>query len=101
MKGRAKPKAGPRYVLRLYVAGDRSTSVRAIANVKAVCEEHLRGRCTLEVIDLYLQPHLVHDELIVAVPILIKLQPPPLKRMIGDLSDKESVLRGLDIVVKR
>jgi len=86
-----------RYVLRLYVTGTTPKSVRAIANIKHICEGHLRGRYELEVIDIYQQPSLATGEQIVAVPTLIKKLPPPLRRLIGDLSDTEHVLLGLDI----
>lgn len=93
----AQPKAEPSYVLRLYVAGQSPKSVHAIANLKKICEEHLQGRYTLEVIDLYQQPQLAHGEQIIALPTLIRKLPPPLRRIIGDMSDTERVLVGLDI----
>jgi circadian clock protein KaiB len=86
-----------RYVLRLYVAGQTANSVRAIANIKRICEEHLDANYTLEVIDLYQQPQLAKGEQIVAVPTLIKKLPPPLRRLVGDMSDTARVLVGLDI----
>jgi circadian clock protein KaiB len=87
-----------RYVLRLYVTGMTPRSVRAIANIKQICEEHLQGRYDLEVIDIYQRPSLVAGEQIIAVPTLIKKLPLPLRRMIGDLSDTERVLFGLDLI---
>ena len=95
----AKPD-GPRYELRLYVAGTTPRSARAIANIKEICGEHLRGRYTLQVIDLYQQPMLADGDQIVAVPTLIKKLPVPLRRIIGDLSDREQVLIGLDLKPK-
>ena len=92
----AKP-AKPRYELRLYVAGMTPRSTLAIANIKEICEEHLKGRYTIEVIDLYLQPVLAEGDQIIALPTLIKKLPPPLRRIIGDLSDRERVLIGLDL----
>ena len=89
-----------RYILRLYVAGQSPNSVRAIANIKAICAENLDGRYTLEVIDLYQQPQLAKDHQIVAVPTLIRKLPPPLRRIIGDLSNTERVLVGLDLLAK-
>jgi circadian clock protein KaiB len=86
-----------RYILKLYVAGQSPKSVNAIANIKKICEENLQGRYELEVIDLYLRPQLAQGDQIVAVPTLIKKLPPPLRRIIGDLSDTERVLVGLDI----
>ena len=86
-----------RYVLRLYVTGATPQSVRAIANVKQICEEHLQGRYKLEVIDLYQQPQLAQGEQIIAAPTLIKKLPLPLRRIIGDMSKTERVLVGLDL----
>jgi circadian clock protein KaiB len=97
-KGRAE---GERYVLRLYVAGVRPRSVLAIENVKKICEEHLRGRYELQVIDIYQQPVLAKGDQIIAVPTLIKKLPAPLRSLIGDLSDVERVLVGLDLRPRR
>ena len=93
----AKP---PRYLLTLYVAGQSPKSVNAIANLKAICEEHLQGRYELDVIDLYQQPQLAMGEQIIALPMLIKRLPPPLQRIIGDLSNTERVLVGLNLRAK-
>ncbi len=84
-------------VLRLYVAGTSSRSARAIQNAKQICDEHLAGRYELEVIDIFQQPHRAKDDQILAVPTLIKRLPAPLKRFIGDLSDRDVVLVGLDV----
>lgn len=89
-----------RYVLRLYVAGMTPRSARAIVNIKEICEEHLRGHYDLQVIDLYQQPVLATGDQIVAVPTLIRKLPPPLRRLIGDLADRERVLIGLDLKPK-
>lgn len=86
-----------KWVLRLYVAGSTPHSVRAIANIKKICEEHLKGRYDLEVIDLYMKPNLAKGEQIIAVPTLLKKLPLPIRRIIGDLSNIESVLIGLDL----
>lgn len=86
-----------RYILRLYVAGKSPKSVNAIANLKKICEENLPGRYELEVIDLYQQPQLAQGEQIIALPTLIRKLPPPLRRIIGDMSNTERVLVGLDI----
>ncbi len=86
-----------RYRLCLYVAGMTPRSSRAVANIKEICEEHLQGRYTLEVIDIYQQPALAMDDQIIAVPTLIKRLPLPLRRLIGDLSDRDRVLAGLDL----
>ena len=93
---RAKP-LRQRYALRLYVAGMTPRSLRAIANIKEICEEHLKGLYDLQVIDLYQQPVLAKGEQIIALPTLSKKLPPPLRRMIGDLADREQVLIGLDL----
>lgn len=85
------------YNLRLYVAGQTPKSVTAIANLKRICEEHLAGRYTVEVIDLMLKPQLAAGDQILAVPTLVRRLPPPIKRVIGNLSDMERVLVGLDI----
>ena len=86
-----------KYVLRLYVTGQTPKSVRAIANIKAICEEHLKGRYDLQVIDIYQRPALAQDEQILAAPTLIKKLPLPLRRLVGDLSKTEHVLLGLDL----
>lgn len=86
-----------KYILRLYVTGTTPQSVRAIANIKQICEEHLKGRYDLEVIDLYQQPNLASGEQIIAAPTLIKKLPLPLRRIIGDMSGTERVLVGLDL----
>jgi circadian clock protein KaiB len=86
------------YNLRLYVAGQTPKSLSAIANLKSICEEHLAGRYTVEVIDLLVSPQLAAGDQILAVPTLVRRLPPPIKRVIGNLSDTERVLVGLDIV---
>jgi circadian clock protein KaiB len=86
-----------RYLLRLYVAGQTPKSVDAITNIKIICEENLKGRYVLDVIDLYQQPQLAQGEQIIAVPTLIKKLPAPLRRIIGDMSNTERVLVGLDL----
>jgi len=85
------------YTLRLYVAGVTPRSQEAIRTVKAMCEEHLAGRYDLEVIDIYQQPTLAKDEQIIAAPTLIKKLPPPLRKIIGSMADKDKVLVGLDL----
>lgn len=84
-------------VLSLYVAGQTSKSIKAITNVKNICEEYLHGEYQLKVIDLYQQPQLAKGEQIIALPTLIKKVPPPLRRIIGDMSNLDGVLVGLDI----
>lgn len=85
------------YILKLYVTGMTPRSSQAIRSIKAICEEHLQGRYSLEVIDIYQQPVLARDEQIVATPTLVKKLPVPLRRFIGDLSNKERILYGLDL----
>jgi len=85
------------YVLTLYVTGATPRSLRAIENIREICEEHLQGRYELSVVDIYQQPSLAKGEQIVAAPTLIKKLPLPLRRIIGDLADTERVLYGLDL----
>ncbi len=85
------------YVLRLYVTGTTPRSTLAILNIKKICQEHLEGRYDLEVVDLYQQPLLAKGEQIIAAPTLIKSLPLPLRRFIGDMSDTERILVGLDL----
>ena len=85
------------YNLRLYVAGQTPKSITALANLKKICEEHLVGRYQIEVIDLLEHPQLAAGDQILAVPTLVRRLPEPLKRIIGNLSDMERVLVGLDL----
>lgn len=89
------------YTLRLYISGTTLQSVTALQNIKKICEEHLQGRYELEVIDIYQQTESVIAENIVAVPTLIKKLPLPLQKMIGNLSNTEKVLLGLNLVPKK
>ena len=93
----AQPPDPEKYVLHLYVTGMTPRSTQAIERVKAVCEGYLQGRYELEVIDIYQQPALAMREQIVATPTLIKKLPPPPRRMVGDLSNKERVLLALGL----
>lgn len=86
-----------KYILRLYVTGITPRSTKAIVNVKKICEEYLNGRYELEVIDIYQQPKLAKGEQIIAAPTLIKKLPLPLRRLIGDMSDTEKFLVGIDL----
>lgn len=86
-----------RYILRLYITGTTSRSILAITNLKKICEEYLEGRYELEVIDLYQKPSLAKGDQIIAAPTLIKKLPLPFRRIIGDMSNKEKVLLGLDL----
>jgi len=85
------------YNLRLYVAGQTPKSIAAVANLKRICEEHLAGKYKIEIVDLMANPALAQRHQIIAIPTLIRQLPEPLKRIIGDLSNAERVLVGLDI----
>jgi circadian clock protein KaiB len=85
------------YILKLYVTGITPQSILAIDNIKVICESHLKGRYSLEVIDLYKNPNLAKGEQIIAAPTLIKKLPLPLRRIIGNMSNTERVLVGLDL----
>ena len=87
-----------RYILRLYITGLTARSSRAVNNLRAICDEHLDGRYDLEVIDIYQQPALTRGEQIIAAPTLIKKLPLPMRRIIGDMSNREGVLLGLDLI---
>ncbi|HZM02895.1 MAG TPA: circadian clock KaiB family protein [Candidatus Saccharimonadales bacterium] len=95
-KALSKP-AREQYCLRLYVTGTTPKSVRAITNIKRICEAHLKGRYTLEVVDIYQQPVLAKKEQIIAAPTLIKKLPLPLRKFIGDMTNKDKILLGLDL----
>ena len=96
-----KRKRQPKYVLRLYISRSTLKSELAVKNIKQVCEQHLKGRYDLEVIDINQQANLARDEQIVAVPTLIKRLPRPLQRLVGDMSDLDKVLFGLDLRVRK
>ena len=85
------------YVLELFVTGSTPRSIRAISNLKAICQEYLHGRYVLHVVDLYQQPELAKHNELVAAPTLIKRLPEPIRRVIGDMSDTAEVLAGLNI----
>lgn len=89
--------ATKKWQLRLYVAGQSSKSITAFANLKKICEDHLEGQYSLEVIDLLVNPQLAKGDQILAVPTLVRNIPEPMKKIIGDLSNTERVLVGLDI----
>src|SRR5689334_20467987 len=93
----ARLSEGQTYSLRLYVAGRTPKSVLALANLKQICEQHLRGRYEIEVIDLRENPQLAHGDQILALPTLVRRLPEPIKKIIGDLSNTERVLVGLDL----
>jgi circadian clock protein KaiB len=89
-----------KYVLRLYVTGMTPKSTQAVANVQKLCEKHLAGRYELKVVDIFQQPKLAKGEQIIAAPTLIKKLPLPLRRLIGDMSDTERFLVGIDLKPK-
>jgi circadian clock protein KaiB len=111
MKPRSRPKQKPKraraarserpngdfYELRLYVAGQTSRSIAALSNLKQICEEHLRGRYRIEVIDLIEKPQLARGDQILALPTLVRRLPEPIRKLVGDLSDTERALVGLDL----
>ncbi|HET7306543.1 MAG TPA: circadian clock KaiB family protein [Gammaproteobacteria bacterium] len=85
------------YLLRLYITGSTPRSTRAIENIRGICEDHLKGRYELEVIDIYQHPESAAEAQIIAAPTLIKKLPAPLRRVIGDLSDHDKIFTGLNI----
>jgi len=97
----AAPSPAPRaYRLRLYVAGQTPKSILALSNLKQICEEHLQGRYEIEIIDLLENPQLAAGDQILALPTLVRRLPEPIKKIIGDLSNTERVLVGLDLQVR-
>lgn len=91
------PVTSARYKLRLFVTGSTPRSTRAIENMQKICDENLEGQYDLEIIDVYQNPEATRDLQIIATPTLVKILPQPLRRIIGDLSDKERVLAGLNL----
>jgi circadian clock protein KaiB len=89
--------AGSHYVLRLFLTGTSTLSIRAAVNIRRICEQHLQGRYDLEVVDITRQPTLAEGEQIIAAPTLIKILPLPLRRFIGDMSRTDRILLGLDL----
>jgi circadian clock protein KaiB len=88
---------GAEYVLRLFITGATPNSIRAVTNLKKICEDHLKGRYSLEIIDVYQHEGIAEKEQLIALPMLIKKNPYPERRMIGDLSDTEKVLKSLGL----
>ena len=89
--------AGPEYVLHLYITGATPNSTRAVRNIKDICEQYLKGRYELLIVDMYQQPELAQREDLIGVPTLIKRSPGLVRRLVGDLSDRERVLKALGI----
>lgn len=102
MKSQEKTSVGSEantiYILTLFITGMSTNSLRAVANIKSICERYLKSRYELEIIDIYQQPDLALSEELVAIPLLIKRFPLPESRMIGDLSNIEEVLSGLSLI---
>ncbi|MHB1168570.1 MAG: circadian clock protein KaiB [Longimicrobiales bacterium] len=96
MRDRREPTLA-KYVLKLYVTGKTPRAEQAIANLRRICEADLNGQYELQIVDVLKHPQLAEDEKILATPTLIKRLPPPLRRVIGDLSDRDKVLLGLDV----
>jgi circadian clock protein KaiB len=96
-----RPESGRQYELRLYVAGQTPRSMEAFANLKKICEKHLKGRYSIEVIDLLENPRLAKGDQILAVPTLVRRLPEPVRKIIGTLADTERVLVGLDLRPRR
>lgn len=92
-----KEKCEECFELRLYVAGQTPKSLRAFANLKKICDEHMGGKCRIEVIDLIKNPRLAREHSILAIPTVVRKLPLPLRKIIGDLSDTENVLVGLQM----
>jgi circadian clock protein KaiB len=92
-----RPGSAEKYDLRLYVAGQTPRSLQAFANLKRICEEHLAGRYRIQVIDLLQNPQLANGDQILAIPTLVRTLPEPVRKIIGDLSNTERVLIGLDV----
>jgi circadian clock protein KaiB len=94
-----EPSSAPpeRWELRLYVAGETARSARALANLKRICEEHLKGQYSIELVDVLKNPRLARGDQILALPTLVRKLPEPMKKIIGDLSNEDRVLIGLDL----
>ncbi len=101
MSDKKEPSSGIKdsefWELRLYVAGQTPNSVKAFANLQKICDEHLKGKCKIEIVDLLKTPQLAAGDQILAIPTLVRKLPEPIKKIIGDLSNTERVLVGLDI----
>jgi circadian clock protein KaiB len=97
-QSRHQPKKNFEYVLRLFVTGATPKSIRAVTNMKQICEQHLKGKYSLEIIDVYQQNNIAEEEQLIALPLLIKKFPLPERRLIGDMSDTKKVLKGLGLI---
>jgi circadian clock protein KaiB len=94
---RSRKRSRKEWMLRLYTAGESARSLAALRNLETICEKHLAGRYQIEVINLIEHPQLARGDQIVALPTLVRRLPPPMKKIIGDLSDEDRVLVGLDL----
>jgi len=97
MEKKVEQKKKSKYILSLYISGATNRSKAAIANIKKICDENLKGRYELEIIDVFQQPEKLKSEQIIAVPTLVKRLPAPIRKFIGDLSDKDNLLKGLEL----
>ena len=97
-KGNHSAKNSHEFVLRLFITGATPNSIRALTNIKNICEDHLKGRYSLEIIDVYQQQEIAEKEQLIALPLLIKTKPIPQRRIIGDLSDTQKVLKALGLI---
>jgi len=96
-RGSGKPSRGTPWELRLYVAGQTPRCLRAFANLRKICEEHLKGQYSIEVVDLLKNPQLAKGDQILAIPTLVRKLPVPVRKIVGDLSNTERVLVGMDL----
>lgn len=96
-KQQSKTSRSDFFILRLYIAGQTPNSITAVANLKKICEDKLQGKYRIEVVDLLLKPQLAKGDQIIAIPTLVRRLPPPVKKIIGNLSKAESVIVGLDL----
>jgi circadian clock protein KaiB len=98
---KSRKAAGARYILRLYITGQTPRSLQSVENLRALCDKYLPGQFDLEIIDIYQQPAMAKEGQIIAAPTLIKSMPLPLRRLVGDFSDKERVILGLDLMLEQ
>lgn len=100
LRKKSRKPAGGRYILRLYITGQTPRSLQSVENLRALCDKYLPGQFDLEIIDIYQQPAMAKEGQIIAAPTLIKSMPLPLRRLVGDFSDKDRVILGLDLMVE-
>ena len=90
---------GPKYILRLFITGSTPNSLKAISNTKEICETYLKDNYELEIIDVYQEPAMAETEQIIALPLLVKMAPLPVRKLVGDMSDRKKMLHGLGIEI--